>query len=285
MLLCKRLLAWCVFDIESYIFDYCVIVLLLGEINFSWSQITDTIGFISLAQNLWDYYFHCASQVDTVFTNSIGQKISAEVRFLSIYCNARIVVYLKTMFALLVLCQVHLSYGFWCYVFCLFGAMMRFVFHWLTPLPHRGSNGLFVCALPKELVEKLDIDGDGKVSWWEMKEAFRELRNQKRESLKGMLHRASTFKANRRISEAAHDEIVRTQPEMAAFCVCGNKFMDDSVFCRKCGTERPEAALDGDNIESPGSKESATREAQMNTSLPRGAESTPSVSPVISGGV
>merc|ERR1712232_874504 len=35
-------------------------------------------------------------------------------------------------------------------------------------------------------------------------------------------------------------------------CVCGNKFMDDSIYCRKCGQARPQ---DGLNI----SRNSATK--------------------------
>jgi hypothetical protein len=51
--------------------------------------------------------------------------------------------------------------GYWGYIVCLLGAFMRALFHWLTPLPGRGSG----CKpqLPDSLLKKLDKDGDGKV--------------------------------------------------------------------------------------------------------------------------
>lgn len=60
--------------------------------------------------------------------------------------------------------------GYICYVVCLFGACMRALFHWLTPIPGEGSG----CKpkLPRALRELLDEDGDGKVSWAEMKRAY-----------------------------------------------------------------------------------------------------------------
>lgn len=59
--------------------------------------------------------------------------------------------------------QVYFGPGYWCYIVCLFGAFMRALFHWLTPVPGMGSG----CRpkLPKSLVDILDSDGDGKVGW------------------------------------------------------------------------------------------------------------------------
>lgn len=57
--------------------------------------------------------------------------------------------------------KVWMGPGYACYCVCLFGAFMRALFHWLTPLPGRGSG--CIPALPKSLVKKLDRDGDGKV--------------------------------------------------------------------------------------------------------------------------
>jgi hypothetical protein len=39
---------------------------------------------------------------------------------------------------------------------------MRATMHWLTPLPNKGGGCM--PKLPKRLMEKLDLDGDGKVS-------------------------------------------------------------------------------------------------------------------------
>uniref|UniRef100_A0A7S2HPS6 EF-hand domain-containing protein n=1 Tax=Octactis speculum TaxID=3111310 RepID=A0A7S2HPS6_9STRA len=71
--------------------------------------------------------------------------------------------------------------GFWCYIVCLFGAFMRVIMHWLTPLPGLGSG----CTpkLPKYLMDKLDEDGDGKISWEEMKHAYKNLVAKKNKKL------------------------------------------------------------------------------------------------------
>jgi hypothetical protein len=58
--------------------------------------------------------------------------------------------------------EVYLGPGYWCYIICLFGACMRALFHWLTPLPGQGNG----CQpkLPQSLIDLLDEDGDGQVS-------------------------------------------------------------------------------------------------------------------------
>lgn len=66
--------------------------------------------------------------------------------------------------------QVNLGPGYYFYVVCLFGAFMRALMHWLTPLPGQGSG----CKprLPQYIIEMLDADGDGKISWNEMRLAY-----------------------------------------------------------------------------------------------------------------
>ena len=130
-------------------------------------MVTDTIGFFSLAQLLFDYSNSCINAVDEKFKNSEGQRITGDI---------------------------YLSIGWWCYVICLFGALMRCIFHWLTPLPHRGSHGIFVCALPEELVKLLDTDGDGKVSWKEMRMAFADIRRRQREHLHHTFYNATRLR-------------------------------------------------------------------------------------------
>lgn len=58
--------------------------------------------------------------------------------------------------------DVYLGPGYWCYIICLFGACMRALFHWLTPIPGQGNG----CSprLPQSLIDLLDEDGDGEVT-------------------------------------------------------------------------------------------------------------------------
>jgi hypothetical protein len=63
--------------------------------------------------------------------------------------------------------EVWFGPGYLCYVVCLFGAFMRATFHWLTPIPGGGSG----CTpqLPQSLMQLLDEDSDGVVTWAEVK--------------------------------------------------------------------------------------------------------------------
>mmetsp|Transcript_13400 Transcript_13400/g.17355 ORF Transcript_13400/g.17355 Transcript_13400/m.17355 type:complete len:445 (-) Transcript_13400:132-1466(-) len=78
--------------------------------------------------------------------------------------------------------RVYLGPGYWCYIICLFGACMRALFHWLTPLPNQGSG----CKpqLPQSLIDLLDEDGDGEISWDEMKKGYSKLVAARREKKK-----------------------------------------------------------------------------------------------------
>lgn len=71
--------------------------------------------------------------------------------------------------------RVYMGPGYYCYCVCLFGAMMRAIFHWVTPLPGRGSG----CTprLPKSLLKKLDLHHSHQhdsVSWDELRNAYRQ---------------------------------------------------------------------------------------------------------------
>jgi hypothetical protein len=72
--------------------------------------------------------------------------------------------------------------GYACYVVCLFGAFMRALFHWLTPIP--GGRGGCTPKLPQSLLSLLDEDGDGLVTWAEVKKAYPRLVAARNEQLK-----------------------------------------------------------------------------------------------------
>ena len=106
-------------------------------------MITDLCGFISLAATLYGYYTDCYLAIKR------QQTIDDE--------DYR--------------AEVYLGPGYFCYLVCLFGAFMRALFHWLTPLaPRPDENGKMIyhgsgCAfgIPKNLIDALDENGDGKV--------------------------------------------------------------------------------------------------------------------------
>jgi hypothetical protein len=102
-------------------------------------MITDFCGFMSLTGTLWNLGDNCYNNIDRNFRGEIEA-------------------------------EVWLGPGYWCYIVCLFGAFMRATFHWLTPMPKRGAG--CVPTLPQSLVKRLDTDGDGKVSWKELKEGY-----------------------------------------------------------------------------------------------------------------
>lgn len=70
---------------------------------------------------------------------------------------------------------VHAGPGFYCYMICLFGAAMRVLGHWLTPLPGQGSG--CACKVPEHLRHVLDVDGDGKLTHKDLIAAFRRSRH------------------------------------------------------------------------------------------------------------
>eukprot|EP00615_Pteridomonas_danica_P008472 CAMPEP_0114339472 /NCGR_PEP_ID=MMETSP0101-20121206/7756_1 /TAXON_ID=38822 ORGANISM="Pteridomonas danica, Strain PT" /NCGR_SAMPLE_ID=MMETSP0101 /ASSEMBLY_ACC=CAM_ASM_000211 /LENGTH=378 /DNA_ID=CAMNT_0001472459 /DNA_START=170 /DNA_END=1306 /DNA_ORIENTATION=- len=105
-------------------------------------MITDLCGFISLTATLFNFGSACWGDINRNYTG---------------FSNI----------------SVYMGPGYACYCVCLFGAFMRALFHWVTPLPGRGSG--CVPSLPKSLVKKLDRDGDGKVSWEEMKLGYRDM--------------------------------------------------------------------------------------------------------------
>ena len=81
--------------------------------------------------------------------------------------------------------------GYYCYIICLFGALMRALFHWLTPIPGQGSG----CKpeLPRGLVELLDEDGDGQLSWDEMKRAYKTILAKRRKLAKDAQERSQAI--------------------------------------------------------------------------------------------
>ena len=104
----------------------------------------------------------------------------------------------------------------------------------VTPLPGRGSG--CVPRLPDSLMKALDKDGDGKVSWAEMKEAYASMSSKaasRARGIKGSLSMStSAGKATPVISQPAHTQCKD----------CGDIFVDDATFCRKCGAPRPPAS-------------------------------------------
>ena len=88
---------------------------------------------------------------------------------------------------------------------------MRCIFHWLTPLPGRGSHGIFVCALPEELVKKMDIDGDGKVSWEEMRIAFAAMKESEKAHMRKVMKKIARKTITSMNISSAH--IVSAQPQ------------------------------------------------------------------------
>ena len=116
-------------------------------------MITDLCGFISLTFTLWNMGEVCYNSIEREYTDSAGTKFEA---------------------------SVYLGPGYICYLVCLFGAFMRALFHWLTPMPKKGGG--CVPKLPASLLKRLDTDGDGKVSWKELKDGYKALvadRNQR----------------------------------------------------------------------------------------------------------
>jgi hypothetical protein len=110
-------------------------------------MITDLCGFISLSVTLVDVYASCA-----------GGDLDSSYKSYNL--------------------EVSMGPGYYCYLVCLFGAMLRAVFHWVTPLPGRGSG----CSprIPASLLKRLDlyqdIDKDPKkVSWDELKKSYKKL--------------------------------------------------------------------------------------------------------------
>ena len=62
--------------------------------------------------------------------------------------------------------------------------------HWLTPTPGNGSG--CVPKLPSYIVEQLDIDGDGEISWSEMRQAYAIfIKKRNRESIRRMQEMAN----------------------------------------------------------------------------------------------
>lgn len=118
-------------------------------------MITDGCGFISLTYTLWNLGDNCYSNIDRNFRGEIEA-------------------------------EVWLGPGYQCYIVCLFGAFMRAVFHWLTPMPKRGSGCVpkLPESLRKELLRKYDTNGDGKVSWEELKVGFQKMHAENSAKLK-----------------------------------------------------------------------------------------------------
>ena len=71
--------------------------------------------------------------------------------------------------------ETHLGPGFYCYVVCFFGALMRAIFHWVTPTPKKWIEDAHPCSggccgglnemmIPEEVKQVLDHDEDGTIS-------------------------------------------------------------------------------------------------------------------------
>lgn len=113
-------------------------------------MITDLCGFISLTSTLLTYRDYCVVDIPSTWTDKWDNKIKTEI---------------------------WLGPGYACYLVCLFGSFMRAVMHWLTPLPGRGAGCRL--KLPNSLMEKLDENGDGELSWAEIKHAYRNMKKKR----------------------------------------------------------------------------------------------------------
>ena len=71
--------------------------------------------------------------------------------------------------------------------------------HWLTPTPGNGSG--CVPKLPSYIVEQLDIDGDGEISWSEMRQAYAIIiKKRNRESIRRRMQEMAG-KSNARVND------------------------------------------------------------------------------------
>ena len=129
-------------DIETHIYTSLLLSMASNCVNCA-AQITDTIGFISQLSTLVNYGDNCLTHLDEHVVTD-GHVINA---------------------------QIKLGPGYIFYCLCLFGAFMRALMHWLTPLPDRGSGCSF--EVPQYLLERLDLDGDGQISWKELRVGYR----------------------------------------------------------------------------------------------------------------
>ncbi|KAJ1462481.1 hypothetical protein M885DRAFT_505369 [Pelagophyceae sp. CCMP2097] len=66
--------------------------------------------------------------------------------------------------------------GMYCYLACACAAVFRALAHWLTPTPGNGSDGACLFAVPPQLAELLDLDGDGRFNWADSQVAFKRLK-------------------------------------------------------------------------------------------------------------
>lgn len=144
-------------------------------------MITDLCGFISLMATMWNFGDLCYTNIDRSYPGYSG-------------------------------ISVYMGPGYWGYMVCLFGAFMRALFHWLTPLP--GKGGGCTPALPDSLLKTLDKDGDGKVSWAEMKMAYAEIVAQRK--LKGTVHAVVATNPGKKPSDQAPAAAVELQPKAEA---------------------------------------------------------------------
>lgn len=102
--------------------------------------------------------------------------------------------------------RVYLGPGYICYVICLWAALLRALFHWLTPIPGKGqtfSRHFFKClrgclpSLPESLRKALDPHGDGKVSYKELKEAYKTFRAQQKRKTKSKAQHEKEWKVGK----------------------------------------------------------------------------------------
>merc|ERR1711998_566555 len=107
-------------------------------------MITDGIGFITLTQALYLYHYSCIESFQESYNHG---EVTAKVK---------------------------LGPGYLMYLVCLLAAFLRALMHWLTPIPGEGSGCRLEIPKPlyDKLLEKFDKDGDGEISWEEIKQGF-----------------------------------------------------------------------------------------------------------------
>lgn len=77
--------------------------------------------------------------------------------------------------------------------------------HWLTPTPGNGSG--CVPKLPSYIVKQLDIDGDGEISWDEMRQAYAIfIKKRNRESIRRMQEMAGRSNARVNNDKGVHSK-------------------------------------------------------------------------------
>ncbi|KAJ8605561.1 hypothetical protein CTAYLR_000138 [Chrysophaeum taylorii] len=105
--------------------------------------IMDTWGVISLTFTLWHFRQACFANLPTSKKNGLDLD--------SVWGPAWV-----------------------CYLFCAMTGIIRAGVHWITPVPGNGA-GACTFSLPDAIVDYLDFDGDGQLTWKDQRIAFQRL--------------------------------------------------------------------------------------------------------------